>query len=225
MRVRRLALVFPITIFLVFPNSLSPQTTPAVSAGTKLGTFIRDAVNAALPEVNTLVKTLFPKSDSSKDKDAKQGTTKGDVVKAATEQENAAKANSDKQLAQVKAISDELGVVSKFLDSTVPASQKGTELLAHLDGASAIPGTFKKNWDDYFADYLKKINTSMTSTDLGNVNQGLQLTLVQVRALGDTPTKDSLDASIDNKDLSGVRTQLRGISALLNAVVSIEIGR
>src|ERR1039458_8500276 len=79
MRVRRLALVFPITIFLVFPNRLSPQTTPAVSAGTKLGTFIRDAVNAALPEVNTLVKTLFPKTDSSKDKDAKQGTTKGDV--------------------------------------------------------------------------------------------------------------------------------------------------
>jgi hypothetical protein len=223
MAVRRFALALPLAFFLMFPTSLSSQATPSttVSAGTKLGTFIRDAIAAALPEVSSLVKTLFPKTDSSKEKDDKQTTSKADVSKAASEQANAAKAKSDAELVKIKAISDELGVISKFLDKTVPASQQGTELLAHLDGAKSIPNTFRKQWDKYYDDYLTKIFSNVTPTDLSSVDEGLQLTLSQVRNLGNTPTRDQLDASIDEGDLSGVRSQLRGISALLNSVVTI----
>jgi hypothetical protein len=204
--------LLPVAALLSFPRSLSPQVPPAavVSTGTKIGTIIKDAINVALPDAAKLIETLFAKSDNTNKK-----TATPVVEKQATD----AKTASDAKLSGISAISAELSVVSQYLEQTVPASQKVARLLSRLDNAgSKMPSGVKSDWDDLNKS-LQKLN-NIKASDINKVDEGLRLRLLEIRGIYDANT-DEINSSIKNDDISGLRTQLRAISALLNSVVAI----
>src|ERR1700722_12305807 len=209
----RVFFILPVVGILSFPRSLSSQATPAaaLSAGARIGTIIKDAISVALPDATKLIDAMFGRSDKTDKKTATPFVNK---------QASDAKQASDEKLSQVSEISTELSVVSQYLQQTVPAAQKVARLLSRLDNVSgsSMPAGIKADWDDVDKS-LQKLNDIKVS-DINKVDPGLRLRLLEVRGIYDANTSD-VASSISNKDISGLRSQLRGIEDLLNSFVAI----
>ena len=209
---RRYLPAVALTVLLVV---LAP--TPALhgqapqSAGTRIGTIIKDAIDVALPNATKLIDAIFGRSDKA---------TKADAKTAIDSQASTAKQASNAKLKELANISAELNVVSQYLEQTVPASQKVARMLTRLEDASgsSMPGGVKSDWDD-LDKMLQKLG-DIKPSDINKVDPGLRLRLLEIRGIYASNRSD-IKTSLDKNDVGGLKGQLRAISALLNSVVSI----
>jgi len=213
---RRSLLFVTVLGFLIAASSYSSQAqkaTPSTgtSTGTKIGTIIKDAIDVALPNVSKLIGAIFGSSNKA-DKD--KATT------AIQKQASDSKQASNEKLSQVANVSAELNVVGQYLEQTVPASQKVSRMLAKLDNASGtvMPSGIRGDWEDLDSS-LKKLQ-DIKQSDINKVDAGLRLRLIEIRGIYDANSGDIM-TSITKNDVSGLKSQLRAVSALLNSVVAI----
>lgn len=214
-------------------NDMPAQAAPP--AVRRIGQVIVDAVGAAVPSAKPFIDALFPAAKPAEkpaDANAKKAKTKKDtaaptdtvtkevVEKVATDQ---AKASIEMAKGIVKEAADtsaELGVMSEFLDNSVPASQRVARILARLDQpiTGKLSAAIKPDWTS-----LQKNLKSLGEIKQADINKlqdgGLRFQLSQIRGIY-AANADDIDAAIGGDQLQDVKAELRAVQALLNGVVT-----
>jgi hypothetical protein len=195
----------------LWAQTATTNTSTPPSTGTRIGTIIKEAIDVALPNASKLINAIFGAGDSAK---------KPAATTAITKQVDASAQASNAKLKEISNVAAELNVVSEYLEQSVPASQKISRLLTRLDDAPAgtMPTTAKADWDDISKSLQKLSDIKMSEINV--VQPGLRLTLLQIRNIYEANQSDVRE-SIDKKDTASLKTQLRSMSSLLAAVVSI----
>ena len=187
-------------------SAQAPQT-----AASHIGTLIREAIEVALPNTTKLIDASFGRTDRA-DKTA---------VKAASDTQAAsARKAANAKLQGLSDIATELSVVGQYLEQTVPASQKVARLLSQLDGPTGTAGAagLKSDWDDL--DKLLQKLTEIKMSEIAKVDVVLRIRLLEVRGIYNA-NRSAIRSTLYGNDIPALRSQLRGLSSLLNSVVSI----
>ena len=203
------AVIAVVVLELLIAPSIGFAQAPQ-SAGSRIGTIIKDAIGVALPNTTNLIDAIFGRTDRA-DKTA---------VKAASDTQAAsARQAVNAKLQGISDIATELSVVGQYLEQTVPASQKVARLLSQLDatGTTGSAG-LKSDWDDL--DKLLQKLADIKMSEINKVDSGLRLRLLEVRGIYDA-NKSDIRRAIYSNDMPALKSKLRALSSLLNSVVSI----
>ena len=184
----------------------APQT-----AGSHIGTLIREAIEVALPNTTKLIDASFGRTDRA---------DKAAVKVASDTQAASARQAANAKLQGLSDIATELSVVGQYLEQTVPASQKVARLLSQLDGPTGTAGAadLKRDWEDL--DKLLQKLSEIKMSEITKVDVVLRIRLLEVRGIYNA-NRSAIRRPLYGNDIPALKSQLRAISSLLNSVVSI----
>lgn len=213
-------------LILVVPlRSQAPAPVPGVSEGQKIGTIIKTAITTAAPGISSFmsifdtVLSAIGKNKASKD-DVTTAATKPAVQAAAKQPQ----VNAQQAILPISKVSDELGVINKFLNPSVTASQ-------YLIIVRTKMGESPTDWTEIGNKWaLAKIQIgnlkSIPDTDLTKIRDAyLSLKLGQMRSANDTVVVQ-IQQEVDQKNLAGLKEDVSAMLSLLanmTAVAGFEL--
>jgi hypothetical protein len=226
--IRSKLLVCSFLVVLIVPvtaHTQAPATpAPGVAIGQKIGTIVKTAVSTASPGISGLLSLLdsiwtsLGKSSSDKVSatDAKAAASTKPAVAAAVK----APAIAAQQAIQpIGKVSDEIGVVARFLGPSVKATQNLIVIQTISSEANPDWTEIGNNWD------LAKIQVgnlkSVSDTDLDKIRDAyLRLRLAQIRDSNDT-TVVSIGQDVSQKNLPNLKAHLAILVATLADMTAV----
>jgi hypothetical protein len=192
-----------VLVFLASPAMFAADT-PGVATGEKIGNIVKAAVSTALPGLSGILDLIWSKSgkqpgDAAKktdlDKTAADKAVKDEIMKAI-----------QGKLQPVSKVADELGVVQRFLDPCVTATQELVTIRVKMKDQTPDWQAIANGWQ------LAKIQINnlkgVSDADLNKIRDlYLRARLTQIRKSNDS-TVVSIDQAVTQKNLDNLRADL-----------------
>jgi hypothetical protein len=197
------------------PRAVLAQDQPeAQTAGQKLGAVVKDAITTALPGVTALMNLIWPKNNNSK---AKKEDVQHNLTTARVPLLDSARA----RLKPVQDVSEELTLVTGYLDHSVEANNEVVHMLGRLGTSanldSATWHSLAETWG-YAKNYLNAIRDKTKDGDLQKISQyELRGHLQNIRN-ANLKLIPRIDNALSDKDAQALKEALSDLSRSLSGI-------
>jgi hypothetical protein len=215
------------------PQAANSQATASKpSAGTTIGTMVKDAITAALPGVSSIINLIWGSAPNS-NKKAADAQTKLSTPDSQKSMADSAKAQAKPFIQPATQIADELAVVEKFASASSQATQNLVTmqtLLSVTPQPSNLLERLKEEWG-LAADLLAPLFAQTVETDIKKVrNSSVQGMLLQIHEANTNVSgrianrmKATKISDVDLPALKDLVAALIGLLSGTNTVAAAEL--
>jgi hypothetical protein len=216
----------------VYPIQVSGQAAPAAtakpSAGTTIGTMVKDAITAALPGVGSLINLIWPTNPNANKKasDA-QAALSTDPAKKALQ--TSAQQQAKPFIQPVTQVADELAIVAKFASASSQATQNLVtmqNLLTVSPQPNNLLADLKEEWG-LASDLLAPLFAQAIETDIKKVREpSVQAMLLQIHAAntnvgGRIAARMKAATKLTDLDLPALKELISALIGLMSGTNSV----